>query len=269
MKNKEKLGIIMRPLLIAEIAGGLLLLGLVIFFVVRTIIKINDYVETKGLSVDFESAVILDEGEEEPFLQDNAEDTEAESEEMETKREDLVFQTVKYDYGALLSQSPNASAFINIPGTPISYPVMWSEDTEYYLSHASNGSNNSNGAIFLAGSCSPDFTDRVNYLFGHNIRGNLMFRDLNNFLDPQYLSDHSDINIVTDDGTMHYNIFYAEAIDPEEFSSMASSGDYASYVSSVSERTGAVLPTDSRLLFLITCYTKDRSKRVVVYACEG
>ena len=71
--------------------------------------------------------------------------------------------------------------WIYIPDTHINYPVMQSEDNDFYLHHASDGSYLYAGSIFLDYRCNADFSSISNILYGHNMSNRSMFADVINF----------------------------------------------------------------------------------------
>lgn len=177
---------------------------------------------------------------------------------------------VSYNYNYLSNQAPEASAFLRIDGTDISYPVMWSETDGYYLTHASDGTSNRNGAIYLATANTPDFSDPINYIFGHNMKSGLMFRHLNDFLDADYMNNHKDCYIVTDDSTRHYTLFFAESVSADMEMTVFNAAClgtelYTNYIRDFSQRTGYYISDSTELIVLITCTTSNRRNRTIVY----
>lgn len=161
-------------------------------------------------------------------------------------------------------------AYINIVGTSISYPVMWSETAGYYLDHGSDGRKNRNGAIYLSELNSPDFSDPVNYIFGHNMDSGLMFRKLNSFLNADFLTEHNQCLLMIGGNQREYRLFYADVMDKNEKIEFYSedalgTGNYENYVKKITEKSGVEIDGNDELICLITCNTGDRNKRTVVY----
>lgn len=170
------------------------------------------------------------------------------------------------DYASLHGQSPDAVAYIFIEGTGIAYPVMQHSDDEFYLTHSSDGKANRNGAIFLSCLNHGDFSDPINYIYGHNVRSGLMFSALNDYLGDGYLEKHDDCYVVLPDRTLHYRLISAFSADKglpvAVFNGAArDTADYAEYVASVSGQTGVALRPDEELIYLITCTKGGRHKK--------
>lgn len=173
-----------------------------------------------------------------------------------------------YNYEALAEQIP-AAAYISIPNTNISYPVMWSEEEGYFLYRDCQGRNNRNGSIFLSNENAPDFSDPINYIFGHNMISGHMFGQLNRFLDEDYLVKHNVCHIVTAEGTKNYTLFYAESVPgttllPRFNNAYLGTEEYNAYLQALSQRIGIDFPMDAQLIELITC-SRNRENRTIVY----
>ena len=52
------------------------------------------------------------------------------------------------DLAACLAQNGDFIAWIKIPGTNVDYPVVWTDDTEYYLHHTFSGKQGAAGTLF-------------------------------------------------------------------------------------------------------------------------
>lgn len=173
-----------------------------------------------------------------------------------------------YDYETLMEQIP-ATAYISIPGTNISYPVMWSEEEGYFLYRDSQGRDNRNGSIFLSDENNSDLSDPINYIFGHNMKSGHMFGQLNRFLDEDYLAKHNICYIVTEEATKTYILCYAETVPdttllPRFNNAYLGTEEYNAYLQALSQRTGISFTRDAQLIEIITC-SKNQGNRTIVY----
>ena len=107
----------------------------------------------------------------------------------------------------LQAKNPDVVAWIVIPDTPISYPVLQGEDNAFYLKHNWKKERNSGGSIFMECQNSPDFTDFNTLIYGHRMRDSSMFNSLQHYEDADYLAEHPRIYIVTNEGVLVYEIF--------------------------------------------------------------
>lgn len=120
------------------------------------------------------------------------------------------------DFKALQKENPEIYAWLDIPGTAISYPVAQSaEDDTYYLTHGADGKKNAAGALFTEHVYnSNDFTDLLTAVYGHRQNDSTMFGDLQMiFSDSESFRDHREFIVYLPEGELHYEIFAAVPCD--------------------------------------------------------
>jgi sortase B len=98
-------------------------------------------------------------------------------------------------------------AWLYIPGTNIDYPVMQSEDNEYYAHRAADGSYLYAGSLFMDYRCSSDFSDFNSVIYGHNMGNGTMFADIPNYENEEYFMEHSYGWLTTDDNVRLIDFF--------------------------------------------------------------
>ena len=180
------------------------------------------------------------------------------------------------DFASLWSLNPDVYAWIDVPGTEISYPVLQDdEDNSYYLEHTIEGEKTLPGAIYTENYNSRDFSDYNTILYGHNMRNGTMFAGLHDFKDAEFARQHNQIILylpdrrltyrvvavsITDDSHLlyKYNQFNAEGQEAfwQDLQNTDESGEYfdASY-----QRTG-----DEHLVTLSTCIGSRPKNRLIV-----
>ena len=90
----------------------------------------------------------------------------------------------------IYEQNNDLVGWITIPDTVIDYPVVQSEDSEFYLNHDFFGEENNNGQIILDAKCDP-YTPSYNLVIsGHNVRSDLMFGTLDEYRNRKFWSNH-------------------------------------------------------------------------------
>lgn len=88
---------------------------------------------------------------------------------------------------------PELVGWIYIADTKINYPVVQSKDFENphrYLEQGPNQRYSDHGAIFLDTRNSEDATDKNIVIYGHNMRDNSMFGQLDKYTDETFRLDH-------------------------------------------------------------------------------
>ena len=89
-------------------------------------------------------------------------------------------------------QLRNADVFswLTVYGTNIDYPVVQSEDNYEYLNTNVLGEFSLTGAIYMDDMNARDFTDFNNIIYGHHMEKNVMFGDLDQFVQKAFFDSH-------------------------------------------------------------------------------
>ena len=66
-------------------------------------------------------------------------------------------------------------AWIKVPGTKVSYPIVQGKDNSTYLHRTFHKKYNPSGCIFLDYKCKKDFMSDNNVIYGHHMRDGSMF----------------------------------------------------------------------------------------------
>ena len=183
------------------------------------------------------------------------------------------------DLAALKKQNKDFVAWLNIPGTKVDYPVVLSDNTDYYLTHTFSGAKSSLGTLFSLGK-----TDYANgkaiAIYGHHITGSgeKMFKPLLSYKEQSFYTEHQYIHLTTMSGERTYKIFAVVNLTSSEWdpstATFASNDEFMTYVNRACEQalysTGVSVSPADRILTLITC---DRSYagsegRLVVMAVQ-
>lgn len=99
------------------------------------------------------------------------------------------------------------AAWLQIPGTDIDYPVMWTpEDETYYLYRAFDGTENKNGCLLLdTDSCLDPLTTNL-IIHGHNMKSGAMFGNLTDYEDKDFYENHKSIILYTEECQRNYEV---------------------------------------------------------------
>ena len=84
------------------------------------------------------------------------------------------------DFASLQKENPDIYAWLYIPGTEFDFPILQrAGDDDYYLTHDSDGNDNSMGAIFSESSYNDGkMDDPATVLYGHQMLAGTMFGKL-------------------------------------------------------------------------------------------
>lgn len=175
------------------------------------------------------------------------------------------------NFTELLKINEDIIAWIYIPGTNISYPVVQGEDNSYYVTHTVKKNQNKSGAIFLDKANLSDFSDTNSIIYGHNLQNNKMFSGLRKFLNSTYTKEHNEIILYTPNDEIHYKVFAVfkankeseiyinkNISDKEEFNM------FLSNINTTSLYKGDKIEEIESILTLSTCINVDKDERIVV-----
>lgn len=186
-------------------------------------------------------------------------------------------ETNPIDFDSLWALNPDVYAWIYIPGTNISYPVLQHpDDNTYYLEHTIEGEKKRPGTIYSENYNSKDFTDFNTILYGHNMHSNgTMFYELHNYENADFVEQNRQIIIYLPDRRLTYQIVAVAVTDnshlmykyrnfndegKDAFLAMLSdAGTKGEYFDASWHGT-----RDSRLLTLSTCVYRHDDQRFLV-----
>lgn len=161
----------------------------------------------------------------------------------------------------------NAIGWIYVPDTHINYPVMQSEDNDFYLHHGADGGYLYAGSIFLDYRCNADFSGVSNILYGHNMSNRSMFADVTNFTDRTYFDSHR-YGWLTTENDVYCVCFFAVDVTENTGEIYNTDSSWRTVMSEAVNR--AVIYDDieiadtDRLVMLSTCTGANSSSRIVL-----
>jgi len=178
------------------------------------------------------------------------------------------------DFTELLKENSDTVGWIIVHDTNINYPVVQTNDNDYYLNHAYDKTSNSAGWVYA------DFRDNFNVfsknmvIYGHGRKDKIMFGSLTRALDKKWYTKQE--NQIIQLSTLKYNtmwqIFSIYTIPAESYYIMTdfeSNSEYAAFLGEMLNRSiynfNVNLSTDDKILTLSTCYN-DNGIRLVVQA---
>ena len=196
----------------------------------------------------------------------------------ETKKE--TKQKAAHDFEQLQKQNADIYAWIQVPNTKVDYPVLQSEEDNFYLSRDINKQNSKPGSIYSNSCNSKDMEDAITILYGHDMKAHTMFGSLHLFDDPEFFEENETILVETPQELRTYSIYgvfnYNDNYIPSVFSVTEAQGAQ-DFIDSLEEcakegdklthvRQGETLTADDKILVLSTCISGQDDRRFLVVA---
>ena len=175
----------------------------------------------------------------------------------------------------LCALNADAYAWLEIPGTGISQPILQSSiDDEYYLTHNAAKEEAEDGAIYTEKVNGKDFSSPNTVLYGHHMKDGSMFGCLDKYLDRDYFEKYNEVFLFTPEEKRTYHIIAAYEHPAEhiltsyDFSTTEGINDYLRQIPDFVADSGGVIQDETEitppLLTLSTCTRNDKQKRCLV-----
>mgnify|MGYP003293871399 CR=1 FL=1 len=107
---------------------------------------------------------------------------------------------ISVDFDALVTENSDTVAWLYSADTPINYPIVQSDDNDYYLRRGFNGKYNYYGTLFADYRTSGDFSGKNTLIYGHNMKNAEMFGSLINYKEQEYFDKHPQMWLFTPSG---------------------------------------------------------------------
>ena len=174
--------------------------------------------------------------------------------------------------------NPDVVGWIQIPGTPVDYPLLQGADNDFYLDHSWRKTYNSGGSIFMECQNSRNLTDFNTIIYGHRMTDSSMFNCLRHYDSQSYWEQHPTVYIRTEQNVYTYRIFSAcqvHVTDPVYWLITTQNSFKKTMINFCLENSAIqsdIVPTaDDRIITLSTCINMGTSdyRWVVVAVLTG
>lgn len=179
---------------------------------------------------------------------------------------------LKVDFTTLLTQNLDTVAWLKVNGTAIDYPVVQTDNNEFYLTHSFDKTYNKAGWIFSDFRNNFKILNKNTIIYGHRRLDNSMFASLKNLLDDNWLNNDPIIKLSTPNANMIWQIFSIYTIPEESYyitTHFENDNQYQEFLNTIQKRSIYSLPTsiDSKDHILTLSSCKDNfGNRIVVHA---
>ena len=161
--------------------------------------------------------------------------------------------------------------WLTIEGTQIDYPVVQSEDNDFYLNKDFNKEESVSGMPFL------DFrndylNDKNTIIYAHNMKNGSMFGELDKFKDENFYNENNQITIEVNGEINTYEVFsaYVEEDTVDYLKVEFSEDEYEDYINNAIEKSmhqsDIEVNVEDKIITLSTCSYEFENARFVVHA---
>ena len=188
---------------------------------------------------------------------------------------DLKIEVENIDFNKLINKNPDTIGWIKVLGTDINYPVVQTNNNDFYLTHSFDKSYNKAGWIFadyINKNLKNNELDKNTIIYGHNRQNNSMFGTLSNVFKEEWLSNKKNhyINFSTLNNNMVWKVFSTYTIEKEEYyiqSTFSSDEEYLSFVNTIKNRStykyDVNISKEDKILTLSTCTNVGKGRTVL------
>lgn len=176
----------------------------------------------------------------------------------ETPAESEVPFQVDWDY--LRTINEDIVGWLYSPGTVINYPVVQSQDHDFYLDHGFDGGSNTTGTLFADRASVSGITQSNYIIYGHNMKDESMFGTFKHYVEKSYYEQHPVLYYMTPNGSYRVELVCARTVEatvdnfPTYFSSTE---DQQAYLNDITSSAYWVnydaVTTEYQLMTLSTC----------------
>lgn len=185
-----------------------------------------------------------------------------------TERETEAEAKIIVDFEELEKINSDIIAWIRVEGTYINYPILQGETDEYYMKKDIYRKYSSAGSIFIDSNAKIDFSDDNTVIYGHNMRNQRMFADLNKIYNGEIGTDVF-VELFTKIKNYKYKVFSVYVAEPtkEMIRREFLENQKDEYIENAVQKSNVKFETDidssKTIITLITCDSTGKNRIVV------
>ena len=172
----------------------------------------------------------------------------------------------------LVEINPDVIGWLTIDDTSIDYPLVQGKNNNEYLNKTVTGEFALGGSLFLDYRNTPDFSDPLSIVYGHNMTGDMMFGCIDNYDDPDYFNSHLDGTLYCGGAYYRLEIFayisadghnariYAPRLNEEDCR------EWLQEIGKLARNRTEKIPKDGPILLMSTCAIGQTNQRNLLAA---
>ena len=177
---------------------------------------------------------------------------------------------IKVDFDALKKINPDVVGWLYCKDTKINYPIVQTNNNEYYLHKMVNGEYNFAGTLFADYRCEKDFAGLNTIVYGHSMKNGSMFGQLPKYRKQDFYDSHPTMWLLTPDKTYKVELLAGQltASDSDAYDIINKPDVLNKYlktaVNQSTFKTKSSVDDAEKILILSTCSYENENARFVV-----
>ena len=167
---------------------------------------------------------------------------------------------ISVDWDYLRSVNSDIVGWLYCPNTVINYPVVQTNDHDFYLDHGFDKAPNTSGTLFADKNSVAGIVQSNFIIYGHNMKDKSMFGSFQSYVNESYFVQNPTMYFLTPGGSYRVDLIGAHIVEGtvDNFPSYFENTEaYQAYLDSISSHffwfNRAALNTDYQLLTMSTC----------------
>ena len=172
---------------------------------------------------------------------------------------------IKVDFSILKQENQDIVAWIYCENTPINYPVLQSNDNEYYLRRLINGEYNTAGSIFMDYRNHSNMNDDNTIIYGHNMKNDTMFGTLTKYKEQEYYENNRIMYLFTPEKNYMIELFAGCTISVDSDVYNLSQINKDEIINESDFKSDIIVEDEDKTITLSTCsYDYDGARYIIM-----
>lgn len=172
---------------------------------------------------------------------------------------------INVDFSILKQENQDIVAWIYCENTPINYPVLQSNDNEYYLRRLINGEYNTAGSIFMDYRNHSNMNDDNTIIYGHNMKNDTMFGTLTKYKEQEYYENNRIMYLFTPEKNYMIELFAGCTISVDSDVYNLSQINKEEIINESDFKSDIIVEDEDKTITLSTCsYDYDGARYIIM-----
>ena len=185
----------------------------------------------------------------------------------------IKMNLIDVDFKELKKINSDTVSWLYVGGTNVNYPVVQTNDNEFYLDHSFDKTKNSAGWLFMDYRNNPNNYEKNTIIYAHNRKDKTMFGTLKNVLAAKWYDDIDNRVIKMSSENINtlwqiFSVYTIETTNDYIKTNFNNLDEYQEFINLIKGRSTAnfntLVTTSDKILTLSTCH--GNTKKLVVHA---